>query len=101
MSLVGKFFSHFGKEYHQTGQIVEQIDDEMLLVRFDKCEHIPSGMVVIPASSMVTKMDKEGAPEVEWEFFGTRAELDAWIAWLDAPPEEDDRRKGGEAPKLN
>ena len=54
MSLVGKFFLHFGKEYLHTGEVVAQVDPATVLLRFDKCEHVPpaTGAVMIAAAMM-------------------------------------------------
>jgi hypothetical protein len=50
---------------------------------------------------MISKMDKDGDLNATWEFFDTRADLDAWMTWLGMP--DDDRHKdaGEEVPKLN
>ena len=94
MSLVGKFFFHCGKDYSQAGEIIEQVDD-MLLVRFEKCEHIPASMVVLPVSSIVGHLTAEGGFEGDWELFNSRAELDAWLEWLEAPDEMAPKRAEG------
>ena len=79
MSLVGKFFLHFGKEYLHTGEVVAQVDPATVLMRFDKCEHVPAatGAVMIAVSSLISTLDSDGAVQSEWEFFDTRADLDA------------------------
>ena len=104
MSLVGKFFLHFGKEYLHTGEVVAQVDPATVLLRFDKCEHVPpaTGAVMIAVSSMISTLDGDGAVQSEWEFFDTRADLDAWMEWLDAPHDDDHHADASEeAPKLN
>jgi hypothetical protein len=102
MSIVGKFFCFCGEEYLHTGEIVEQLDAATVLVRFDKCKHVPvASAVAMAMSSMVSKMGKDGELDPTWEFFDTRADLDAWMTWLGMP--DDDRHKdaGEEVPKLN
>lgn len=88
MGLVGKFFMHFGKEFCQTGQVVEQVTPDTLLVRTDHCCHaVAAVMLVIKFSDMITKYDDEGIPEKEWQFFDTRDDLQAFVDWLDKPDE--------------
>ena len=88
MSMVGKFFFYAGKEYSQTGEIIEQLSPDLVLVRFDRCEHIPPTLTLVAVSSMVSVMKPDGAVDSDWEFFATRDQLDTWMAWLDAPPDD-------------
>ena len=105
MSIVGKFFFHCGKEYTQTGEVVEQTSADTVLVKFDHCEHIPPTMTLIPISSMISKVKPDGSIDGNWELFATREQLDAWLAWLDSPsPHGDENHRdevAAEAPKLN
>ena len=106
MGLVGKFFLHFGKEYLHTGEVVAQVDPATVLMRFDKCEHVPAatGAVMIAVSSLISTVNAEGSVESEWEFFDTRADLDGWMEWLDTPHGDDDddhHAAGAETAKLN
>ena len=106
MGLVGKFFLHFGKEYLHTGEVVAQVDPATVLMRFDKYEHVPpaTGAVMIAVSSLISTMNAEGSVESEWEFFDSRADLDAWMEWLDTPHGDDDddhHAAGAETAKLN
>jgi hypothetical protein len=103
MSLVGKFFLHFGSEYLHTGEVVAQVDPATVLMKFDKCEHVPpaTGAVMIAVSSLISTVKADGSLESEWEFFDARADLDAWMEWLDTPHDDDHHADAEEAPKLN
>ena len=87
MSLIGKFFYHCGEDCGHSGEVVEQVADDVVLVRLDKCERIPTSMIAIRVSAMLSTLDSESDDDV-WEFFATRAELDAWVDWLGEPPED-------------
>lgn len=89
MSLVGKFFFHCGKEYTQTGEVVDQLTPEVVVVKFDHCEHVPPSLTVLSISSMVSKMKPDGAVDGDWEIFNSRAELDTWLEWLDPPTDKE------------
>ena len=93
MSLVGKFFFHFGKEYSQSGKVVEQIDAATVLVEFEGCEHVPGRMIALPAAGMVAKEKPDGTFDSDWEFFHTKEQLDEWLEWLDAPSESVEAEK--------
>ena len=93
MSLVGKFFFHMGKEYSHSGQIIEQIDANTVLIKIDHCEHVPDSMMIVPVAPMVSKIDKDGSVDSEWEFFGSREELDEWLEWLETPSEPAEAEK--------
>jgi hypothetical protein len=87
MSMVGKFFFCAGKEYTQTGEIIEQPSPDIVLVRFDHCDHIPPTMTLVAVSEMVSVMRPDGSVDSDWEFFATREQLDTWMAWLETPPD--------------
>ncbi len=93
MNIVGKFFFHCGKEYCQSGEVVEQVADDVVLVRIDRCEHIPSSLIALRTSEMMSTM-VDGAPEGGWEFFATRADLDAYMEWIDGSSEDHQRDAG-------
>lgn len=106
MSLVGKFFSHMGKDYHQSGEVIEQITPDIVLLRCDrdKASGIPGGSsIAVSITSMVTKLNKAGEPEVDWEFFDSRAALDGFLSWLDNPHEDNEERasKSSGGPAIN
>jgi hypothetical protein len=93
MSLVGKFFLHCGEKHLHTGEIIDQITPEIVLVRLDKSSDIPNNSsIAIPVSEFVSTMDADGRPSAEWEFFDSREELGKFEEWLDTPPTEDERR---------
>lgn len=91
MSLVGKFFFHMGKEYHQSGEVIEQITPDIVLLRCDRDKSlgVPGyASIAVSINSMVTKFNKTGDPEVDWEFFDSRAAIDEFLSWLDNPHED-------------
>jgi hypothetical protein len=94
MSLVGKFFLHCGEKYLHTGEIIDQITPEIVLVRFEKgSSDVPdNSSIAIPVSEFVSTMDSNGCPSAEWEFFDSRKELDKYQEWLDRAPTEDESR---------
>ena len=86
MSIVGKFFFHCGKEHIHAGQIVEQVSDDVVLVKFDSIINDDfSPMAAFSISSFATKIGPDGCPEPGWEFFATREQLDSYLEWLDEP----------------
>lgn len=99
MSLVGKFLFYIDDEYHQLGEVVEQLTPDIVLIRWDKVKDPAAyqgrGMVAIAVSSF-TEVDSGGVPK--WEFYDTRAELDAFHDWLCKPSEE--KPKGEKIVKL-
>lgn len=105
MSLAGKFFFHCGKEYTQTGEVIEQTSVDTVLVKFDHCEHVPQTMTLLPVSAMISKIKPDGSIDGNWELFATREQLDVWLAWLDSPsPHGDENHRDAgpeETPKLN
>ncbi len=83
MTLVGKFFFCSGAEYIQSGEVVEAIGPDLLLVKFDKREDVPPGaMSVFDTSSLMAEINPDGTLDSVWEFFATRKELDDYMGWL-------------------
>jgi hypothetical protein len=96
MSLVGKFVFHSNSEYHQAGEIVEQITPEIVLVRWDKANassQLPGNPMVLVAISAMLERDGDDDMIPAWEFFDTREELDAYHEWLCAPSDSSDAPK--------
>jgi len=83
--LKGKFVFHDTGESYRAGEIIETVlSDGICFIRFD-C--LPSAdtppvlpMEAIMIKSLVDRGD-EGVPM--WMFFETRADIDAWIGWLE------------------
>jgi len=79
MSFTGKFVYYYGDDGCQKGEIVDHIGD-LVLIRWDRMRgdfdpHDPA-MVCVAVSEMVMNVEKDEYPK--WEFFMTRAELDAF-----------------------
>lgn len=90
MGLAGKFFCHMGKEYMHHGEVIEQVDDATVLLKLDGCPHKPPSMHRVSTTEMISTFAPEGSIDSDWEFFSSRAELDAWLKWLDELPDDDD-----------
>jgi hypothetical protein len=91
MGLVGKFVFHCGAEYSQWGEVVDQIGDDVFLIKFDRQDKnlpIPVSTLAFDACDFITTLDDEGNPDAEWIFYDTRKELDAYVSWLYAEPSE-------------
>lgn len=82
-SLTGMFFTDSDGERYTTGEILAQVTEDTYLVRYD-------GKDVKSPQELVCVDEMLGSDETGfrlWHFFSDRAELKAWIDWLDAPPE--------------
>jgi hypothetical protein len=92
MSLAGKFFLHMGKEYLHHGEVVEVCGDAALIRRdhHPDCECPGKTMQLVPVAKMAAKFSANGSLESDWEFFATRAELDAFLRWLEMLPDDDE-----------
>ncbi len=91
MGLAGKFIFHMGEEYSRHGEIIEQISDEIILVRFEhncancECSNRSSRIVPISIKSLMVDI---GDYDDACELFETRADLDKFLTWLDTPSEK-------------
>lgn len=78
-SFAGKFVFFYGDEGCQKGEIVEQIGDDIVLIRWDRMHGDPdahdAALVCVGISEMITMYVDEMLPQ--WEFFLTREELEA------------------------
>jgi len=91
--LVGKFVIRSGRENWRTGQITTA-NDTAVLIKFDNMKsgdaspwRFPSELICIDELMHAHEDDMR-----VWGFFDTREELNAFIAWLDAPDESDGPR---------
>ena len=83
MGLVGKFFFCSGAEYSQSGEVVDALGEDIVLVKFDKREGVPPGAIsAFDVSSLLAALNPNGTLDSTWEFFATRKELDVWMTWL-------------------
>ena len=87
MGLVGKFVFRMSEEFHQTGEIIDQIAPEVFLVKWD---HVGSGSMPGGAAVLIQLKDMlecgdDGFPQ--FEFYSSRAELSAFHEWMCAPSE--------------
>jgi hypothetical protein len=90
MTLIGKLIHQDVGDGYRTGVIVEEIG-AFLLVQYDAMN---GGDVTMPAEliplAAMAERSKEGIARVS--FFNTRAELKAWVAWLETPAKEEEGR---------
>jgi hypothetical protein len=83
VSLVGKFFFCHGAEYSQSGEVVEELGPDLLLLKFDKREGVPTGATsVFEIAAFLAELSPDGILVSPWEFFVSRKELDAYVNWL-------------------
>ena len=96
MGLVGKFLFHMGDEYSRHGEIIEQISDEIVLVRFEhgcsncECSNRSSRIVAISIKSLTVTIDDY---DDACELFETRADLDKFLTWLETPSDNSEPAK--------
>jgi hypothetical protein len=87
--LIGKFVLVDSGEAYRTGEIVASVDGHFYLVRFDnltqKTEKLPASTTLMCLHEMSSAYDSDGLEIKSWSFFDTRADLQAFINWLDAP----------------
>jgi hypothetical protein len=88
MSLVGKYFIRFGKEYSQSGRIDAMVSDTHVLVKIEKCEHIPPSLMLLPISALSATVGADGSLDFPCEMFNSREEMEAFEEWLSTPDEE-------------
>jgi len=89
-SLKGKFVIRNDENGYRTGQ-VEDVSDEVVLIRFDNMRPeasdppfvFPMELVCFPELSCATVTDED--PIKTWGFFPTRADLDGFLAFLEKP----------------
>lgn len=87
MSLVGKFAFYMGKEYHQVGQVIEEVSPCVYLVKWDKVKDVTDASPVNPMIlvSITTMLERDDNGIQCWEFYQTREELDTFHEWLCTP----------------
>ncbi len=80
------FVDETGKSY-RTGEIVAAIDDHFYMVRFDDMAlKVPSKSTTLVCLHEMAGTYGDGEDEFKsWHFFDTRADLQEYIAWLEAP----------------
>lgn len=91
MGLVGKFVFRMTDEFHQTGEVVDQITPEVFLVKWDKVGDgtmpVNSG-VLVPLKDML-ECDDDGFPT--FEFYDSREALTAFHDWMCSPSDNEER----------
>jgi hypothetical protein len=92
-SLVGKFAFYDEGETYQTGEIVAAASPDAYLIKFDSYGHgdAPLPMEVVSVEEMAAMVNHGpncNCHQKAWRFFETRAEMEAWVKWLDTPPPE-------------
>jgi hypothetical protein len=78
---LGYWYKSFGKEYSQSGRVEEMVSDTHVLVKIEKCEHIP-------ISALSTTVGADGSLDFPCEMFNSREEMEAFEEWLSTPDEE-------------
>lgn len=91
MPLAGMCFLHNGAEYFQTGTIIEDVGDVLLLELDQLSDKNPNPPSLLPVRKIdVTQsVEPEGGFGCEWLLFRSRQELDDYMAWLHAGVEDD------------
>ena len=88
MGLVGKFFLHSGADYYQTGEILEKAAPGFYFLKFDGHNDAPAAVKLFCIEDLATEMEADGSPDIEWQFFLTRQELDDYVLWMETPSEK-------------
>jgi hypothetical protein len=94
MSFVGKFLFYIssGEEgMVHTGEVVEQPTPDVVLIRLDGDHGAPHILLAFSIASLISDPEKIGMADVPIaEFFNSRGELSAYLAWIDRPVDEDE-----------
>jgi hypothetical protein len=78
----GKFVLRSNGEHYRTGRVVDT-DDGGVLIKFDPMNGMPPlPMELVCMEELSTAVEDDLKV---WGFFDTRAELDAFVNWLDSP----------------
>jgi hypothetical protein len=82
MSLVGKFAFRYAGESYQSGEVMASVAPDVYLIKLDyhgdcRGDGISMPMQVVCVQEMVA------ADPMKTRFFDTRAELDAWLKFVD------------------
>jgi hypothetical protein len=93
MSLAGKFFFHDVGRYFQFGLVVEQHQGVLLIQMHSPTEPEPrSAMSAVSINDVLDDFSEEGRAGA-WQFFETKEQLDAFIAWINCDEEDPKRPK--------
>lgn len=85
-SLVGMFYLRDCVDAYSTGEIVAQVQEFIYLLQPDNMKGTPVQMPLeLMALGDMTEISQNGIPAMS--LFHTRAELDAYVEWMDAPAE--------------
>jgi hypothetical protein len=82
VKLTGKFVLRSGAEHYRTGQVVDT-DDGGVLIKFDPMNGMPPLPMEVVCIEEIATAVEDGLKV--WGFFDSRAELDAFVAWLNSP----------------
>jgi hypothetical protein len=95
MSLVGKFVFHMTEEFHQIGEIIEQVTPDIVMIRWQKMHNepgvSPGNPSVLVSIQTMAERDEEGFNS--WEFYDSRADVEAFHEWVCTPPDEEPSTK--------
>ena len=87
MTLTGMFFHRDGGEYYTTGEIIRQVHPDAYLARLDcSITEMPvNPLVLFTVTYDMAETDDDCSPQ--FRFFETRADLQTWLNWANAPVE--------------
>jgi hypothetical protein len=90
-NLVGKAVMRDTGEYFRTGEIVDQIQDSYVLVRFDVPDHSDAPLFpleLVSLEEIALARTSDGIPF--WSLFTDREEFDEYMEWLETPSKRPD-----------
>ena len=84
-TLVGMFYIKHGVDYYHTGEVLAAIGQDSYLMQPDIMhDGIPVQMPMYVIGMLdVTDITEMGTPQ--YEFFQLRADLEAYVKWMDSP----------------
>ena len=88
--LVGKYVFISSEEYYRYGKIVEQVDDDIFLVKI-----LSTDISAINSYSLynINQMIQDDNNHIMgWQFFKTKAELNKYLKWIETPTENSENK---------
>ena len=85
MKLAGMFFTRDDDDRFCTGEIVAEVAPEAYMIKVDTDAAVPANLAPMELVHIADMLLTDSQGWRRWVFFKSRAELDAWIAWLEAP----------------
>lgn len=88
-NMIGLFFYRDIGDYYQTGEIIRQVHENAYLTRLDdvsdECSASRSTLFLFTVEGDFSAINHDG--NSIFRFFDTRADLQAWLTWLNTPTE--------------